>query len=231
LAEPAPLLFLERPPAGEPGGLLVLHHGRGTDERDLLPLADALDPQQRWHVVSPRAPLQPPGSAGYHWYLVPRVGTPDPATFFAARAALAAFHDELWQRTGIEPARTVLGGFSMGAVMSYVMGLDPERPVPAGILAFSGFIPSVEGWEPDISGRARLPVLIAHGRRDPVIDIGFGRAAAERLSAGGLAIEYHESDAAHGIDGAALGAAAPWLAGRLAGSHAPGTGAEERGSA
>jgi phospholipase/carboxylesterase len=231
LAEPLKLQFLERPPAGEPRGLLVLHHGRGTDERDLLPLADALDPQRSWHVVTPRAPLQPPGSEGYHWYLVPRVGTPDPATFRAARAALASFHDELWQRTGVEPARTVLGGFSMGAVMSYALGLDPERPVPAGILAFSGFIPAVEGWEPDVAGRTGLPVLIAHGRRDQVIDVGFGRAARDRLSAGGLEVEYHESDAAHGIDGAGLRAAAEWLVQRPAGFRGHDAGAEERGSA
>jgi phospholipase/carboxylesterase len=227
----AELRFLERAPARESSGLLVLHHGRGTDERDLLPLADALDPQRRWHVAAPRAPLQPPGSAGHHWYLVPRVGTPDPATFHAAREALAAFHDELWRRTGIEPARTVLGGFSMGAVMSYALGLDRDRPLPAGILAFSGFIPTVEGWEPDISGRAGLPVFIAHGRRDQVIEIGFGRSAQQRLSAGGLAVEYHESDAAHGIDPAALAAAASWLARRLGDSSGDGAGAGERGSA
>lgn len=227
----AELAFLERAPAREPSGLLVLHHGRGTDERDLLPLADALDPQQRWHVVTPRAPLTLAGSAGHHWYLVPRVGTPDPETFHAARASLAAFHDELWQRTGITPERTILGGFSMGAVMSYALGLDVDRPSPAGILAFSGFIPSVDGWDPDIAGRAGLPVLIAHGRRDPVIEIGFGRSARERLGAGGLAVEYHESDVAHGIDPAVLPAAASWLARRLGATPADGAGAGESGSA
>ncbi|HEX7609337.1 MAG TPA: phospholipase [Solirubrobacteraceae bacterium] len=226
----AELSFLERAPAREPSGLLVLHHGRGTDERDLLPLADALDPQRSLHVVTPRAPLTLHGSPGHHWYLVPRVGTPDPVTFHAAREALARFHDELWQRTGIEPARTVLGGFSMGAVMSYALGLDRDRPLPAGILAFSGFIPAVEGWEPDLAGRAGLPVLIAHGRRDQVIEVGFGRSAQRRLSEGGLAVEYHESDVAHGIDPAALPAAASWLA-RLLGGDGDGAAAGERRSA
>ena len=102
----------------------MLHHGRGTDERDLLGLADALDPRRRLHVVTPRAPLQLPGSPGYHWYLVPRVGYPDHDTFHAAREALAELHDGLWAETGIEPARTVFGGFSMGAVMSYAMALS-----------------------------------------------------------------------------------------------------------
>ena len=51
------LVYEERLAVGEAEGLLVLHHGRGTDERDLLGLADALDPRRRLHVVSPRAPL------------------------------------------------------------------------------------------------------------------------------------------------------------------------------
>ena len=70
------LVYLDRPATGEPDGLLVLHHGRGTDERDLLDLADALDPGRRLRVVTPRGPLRLPGSPGYHWYLVPRVGYP-----------------------------------------------------------------------------------------------------------------------------------------------------------
>ena len=134
----------------------MLHHGRGADELDLLGLADVLDPARRLHVVSPRAPLQPEGSSGYHWYLVPRVGYPDPATFHAAYAALAELHDELWELTGIGPERTILGGFSMGAVMSYALGLGGERPAPAGILAFSGFMPTIEGWQPALEQRRGL---------------------------------------------------------------------------
>jgi phospholipase/carboxylesterase len=205
------LVFRERPAAGEPQGLLILHHGRGADEHDLLTLADVLDPQRRLHVVTPRAPLELPSSSGYHWYLVPRVGYPDPGTFAAARQALGGLHDELWQRTGIAPERTVLGGFSMGAVMSYVLGLDPERPEPGGILAFSGFVPTVEGWEPDLAGRTGVRVFIAHGRRDQVISVDFARAAAERLREAGLAVEYRESDAGHHIDPREIPAAGAWL--------------------
>src|SRR5437588_7368671 len=129
----ASLTIQERPAAGEPRGLLMLQHGRGTDELDLLPLADVLDPERRLHVVTPRAPLRLPGAPGYHWYVVPRVGHPDPETFRGSYRALAELHDELWQRTGVEPARTVLGGFSMGTVMSYALGLGDGRPPPAGI--------------------------------------------------------------------------------------------------
>ena len=144
------LIHRERPAAGEAAGLLVLHHGRGADEHDLLGIADVLDPEQRLHVVTPRAPLQLPGWPGHHWYVVPRVGYPDPDTFHAAYRKLSALHDGLWERTGIAPERTVFGGFSMGSVMSYALGLGPDRPAPAGILAFSGFVPTVDGWEPDL---------------------------------------------------------------------------------
>jgi phospholipase/carboxylesterase len=205
------LLFRERPAAGEASGLLILHHGRGTDERDLLPLADAFDPERRLHVVTPRAPLQVAGAPGFHWYAVRRVGYPDPGTFRASSAELAALHDELWQRTGIGPEQTVLGGFSMGTVMSYALGLDGDRPAPAGILAFSGFIPTVEGWQPALADRAGVRVLIVHGRNDPVIEVGFARRAREVLEAGGLAVDYRESDAAHNIDPDDIPRTVAWL--------------------
>ena len=207
----ASLVHRERPADGDAEGLLVLHHGRGTDENDLLPLADALDPQRRLHVVTPRGPLTLSGWPGHHWYAVPRVGFPDPETFDAAFDALAGFHDELWQRTGVPPERTVLGGFSMGSVMSYALGLAQDRPAPAGLLIFSGFIPTVSGWEPDLDARKGLPVFIAHGRSDPIMEVDFGRQARDLLTEAGLDVEYHESEVGHTIDPANVSAAMAWL--------------------
>ena len=206
------LTFQERPAAGEPEGLLVLHHGRGADEHDLLTLGDVLDPQRRLHVATPRGPLTLPGWPGFHWYVVPRVGYPDPTTFHEAYRQLAAFHDELWERTGVTPDRTVLGGFSMGSVMSYSLGLAEDRPAPAGILAFSGFVPIVDGWEPHPEDRQSLRAFVAHGRNDPIMDVQFARRAHELLQEGGIDVEYHESDAAHHIDPAHVPAAVDWLA-------------------
>lgn len=212
-----PLHFLERPADGEPEGLLVLHHGRGTYERDLLGLADALDAERRLRVVTPRAPLQLPGSPGYHWYLVPRVGYPDHDTFHAARAALAELHDGLWEETGVGPEGTVLGGFSMGSVMSYAMGLGADRPPVAGVLAFGGFVPIVEGWEPSFGDRQGTRAFVAHGRRDPVIEVGFARRARELLEEGGLDVTYRESEVGHQIDPVHLHDATAWLGETLAG--------------
>ena len=206
-----PLEARERPAVGDPDGLLVLHHGRGADEGDLLSLADVLDPERRLHVVTPRAPLTLPGWQGYHWYVVPRVGYPDPETFWAAYRALADFHDELWERTGIAPGRTVLGGFSMGSVMSYSLGLAADRPAPAGILAFSGFVPVVDGWEPDFAGRPALRAFVAPGRNDPIMEVAFARRARDLLEGAGVPVDYHESDAAHHIDPGHVEPAVAWL--------------------
>jgi phospholipase/carboxylesterase len=209
-------IFRERPASGAASGLLVLHHGRGADEHDLLGLADALDPQRRLHVVTPRAPLTVPGWPGNHWYLVPRVGYPDGESFHAAYTLLGEFHDELWQRTGIGPERTVLGGFSMGSVMSYALALVADRPAPAGILAFSGFIPTVDGWQPQLAGRSDVRAFVAHGSRDPVISVDFARSARALLLAGGLDVDYREFAGGHEIDPAHIPAASGWLADVLA---------------
>jgi phospholipase/carboxylesterase len=205
------LIYRERPAAGTAAGLLVLHHGRGTDENDLFGLADLFDPKRRLHVVTPRAPFPFPGSPGYAWYQLGPVGYPDPETFRVAYAALGAFHDELWARLQLTRERTILGGFSMGTVMSYALGLGGDRPAPGGILALSGFIPTVEGWAPSLADRTGIKVFIAHGTRDPVISVEFARRARETLEAGGIVPEYHESEAAHHVDPRTLPDAIDWI--------------------
>jgi phospholipase/carboxylesterase len=201
------LVHLIREPAAEPDGALVLNHGRGVSEHDLFPLLDQLDPERRLLGVTPGGPLTdvPPG--GRHWYLVPRVGFPDPATFHRSYDLLTAFLDELLDERGIAWERTVVGGFSMGAVMAYAIALGEGRPSPAAIVALSGFVPTVEGWAPELAGREGLPVLIHHGRRDPIMDVDFGRRAAELLREGGLEVQYLESDAGHWLPPEVVGAA------------------------
>ena len=93
----------------------------------------------------------------------------------------------------------MLGGFSMGSVMSYSLGLAPDRPAPAGILAFSGFIPTVEGWHPDLDGRKHTRVFIAHGRSDPVMKRRV-RPHRSATAGGGRPAGHLRVDAAHHID-------------------------------
>jgi phospholipase/carboxylesterase len=209
------LIYGERPAHGDADGLLILHHGRGGDAHDLLGLADVFDRSHRLHVVTPQGPLTLPGAGGYHWYQVPEVGYPDHESFHASYGQLTDLHDELWERTGIPPARTVLGGVAMGGVMSYATGLGAGRPRPAGIMVFSGFIPTVDDWAADLESRVGLPVFIAHSRGDEMIGIDFAHKARTELDAAGLEIEYLESGGPHQIDPAALGPAIGWLAARV----------------
>jgi phospholipase/carboxylesterase len=201
------LVSLERPADGPPEATLVLLHGRGADEHDLLGLFDLLDPARRLRGITVGGPLRDP-DGGRHWYRIGAVGFPDPATFHATYDALAGFLDEELE---LDWSRTIVGGFSQGTVMSYALGLGEGRPVPAGILAYAGFLPTVEGWQPDLDARRGLPVLIAHGVQDPVIDVQFARDAAQRLRAAGLDVTAHEYAGGHTIDPRGLGDLHAWL--------------------
>jgi phospholipase/carboxylesterase len=88
--------------------------------------------------------------------------------------------------------------------MAYSLGLAAGRARPAAILAFSGFIPRVEGFEPDLESRAGLPVSISHGSLDPIISAEFAREARKRLEAAGLAVSYREDPVPHTISSGAL---------------------------
>jgi phospholipase/carboxylesterase len=199
-----------RPAAAEPEGALVLLHGRGTDENDLFPVLDFLDPDRRLAAITAGAPLSlAPG--GRHWYEFMRVGHPEPRSFFATYDLLSGWLDALAAALGAPWERTVIGGFSQGTVMAYAMGLGAGRPSPAGILAMSGFIPRVEGFSLDLQGRRGLPVAITHGSLDPVISVEFAREARDTLEQAGLAVTYRESAMAHTIDPRIVPELQQWL--------------------
>jgi phospholipase/carboxylesterase len=199
-----------RPAVGEPAGAVVLLHGRGADELDLMPLLDALDPRRALVGVTPRGPLSlPPGGA--HWYAVARIGYPDPRTFLPTYARLTAWIDALPEVTGVPLKRTVIGGFSQGAVMSYAVSFGAGRPAPAAVLALSGFMPTVEGFELDLSGRDGFSIAIGHGTYDPVIPVTFGRGAHERMEEAGAAVTWRESPIDHTIDPGFVAELRPWL--------------------
>jgi phospholipase/carboxylesterase len=204
------LQYRLRPAEGDPQGALVLCHGRGTDENDLFPLLDALDPERRLLGATPRGPLTlPPGGA--HWYIVRRVGFPDPETFHGTYPQLAGWVDALLDAHGLAHDRAVLGGFSQGAVMSYALSLGKGRPRPAAIVALSGFIPTVDGFELDPAAAAGLPVAVGHGSYDPIIPVELGREARERLETAGAEVIYRESPMPHSVDPGFLEELRPWL--------------------
>jgi phospholipase/carboxylesterase len=208
------LSHLVRAAAGAPEGLLVLFHGRGADERDLFPLLDVLDPERKLLGVTPRGPLQlPPGGA--HWYAVQEIGYPDPPTYAETYALASAWLDDLAGSADVTSDRTVLGGFSQGAVMTYALGLGEDRPRPAGLIALSGFMPMVPGFALDLA--APLPrVAIGHGALDRVISVEWGRQAHDALARAGADVTYGESPSmAHSIDPAFFRELPDWLAATL----------------
>jgi phospholipase/carboxylesterase len=194
-----------RAPAGEPEGAIVLLHGRGADEHDLHPLHDALDPDRRLLGLTPRGPLSlPPGGA--HWYAVHEIGYPDPSTFLPTYELVTEWLDGL----GLPWERTILGGFSQGAVMTYALGLGKGRPRPAALVALSGFIPTVPGFELELEGE--LPrVAVGHGAYDPIIGVEWGRRAKEALEAAGAEVTYRESPMQHSIDPRFAAELAHWI--------------------
>lgn len=203
------MVYEVREAAGEPAGALVLFHGRGADEYDLYPLLDLLDPERRLLGVTPRGPFSfPPGGA--HWYKLQEVGFPDRETFLATYDEVGAWLDGFLDEQGISADRTVLGGFSQGAVMGYAFGLGVGRPRPAALIALSGFIPTVEGFELDLSDIP--PVAIGHGTYDPIIPAEFGRQARKVLEEAGASVLYREYPLPHAIDPSFLVELRAWLA-------------------
>jgi phospholipase/carboxylesterase len=208
------LQYRTRPAAGEPEGLLVLLHGRGADENDLYPVLDMLDPEHTLLGVTPRGPLSlPPGGA--HWYALAGLGTPDPVTFLPTYEAASSWLDELANETGVPPEKTVLGGFSQGAVMTYSLGLGRGRPRPAALIALSGFIPTVPGFELDLTPPFP-PVAIGHGTYDSVIGVEWGRRAKAQLEEAGADVLFREYPLPHAIDPRVLAELREWLPRSLA---------------
>ena len=198
-----------RESGGEPEGALVLFHGRGADEHDLVPLFDVLDPERRFVGLTPRGPLSlPPGGA--HWYAVREIGYPDPSTFLPTYALVGEWLDGL----GFPPERTILGGFSQGAVMSYALSLGRGRLRPASVLALSGFVPTVEGFELDLD--PPLPrYAIGHGTLDPVIRVEWGRRARALVEEAGAEVRYAEYPLPHAIHPGFLLQVRDWLTERV----------------
>ena len=95
--------------------------------------------------------------------------------------------------------------------MTYALGLGAGRPRPAGLVALSGFIPTVEGFELDLSGTLP-PVAIGHGVYDEVISVEFGRDARRRLKEAGADALYREYPYPHAIDPRFLLELRAWIA-------------------
>ena len=199
----------------EPAPAVVLAHGRGADEQDLLPVARKLPDEL--HVVSLRAPerLGP----GYTWYDldVPdgdlHRSQPDPDGFRRSLDAVAASVEGAVDAYGLDPDRVGLLGFSQGAIVAVSLLLEaPERY--AWVAALHGYLPaSHEDRSPD--GVRGKPVFVGAGRADDIIPGRRSEAAADRLREVGATVTFQRYDAGHGIGRAELADVVSFVGDRL----------------
>jgi phospholipase/carboxylesterase len=193
--------------------LLLLLHGIGADENDLLPLAQYLDP--RFHVLAVRAPHEAE-PMGYRWYAIDWSVTPprgDPAEIAASRDLLGRFVEEATERYGTDRDRVYLFGFSQGAIMSVALLLSQPELV-RGVIAHSGRLARLPGQvaQPP-AALARAEVLVLHGTLDEVVPVAQGRKIHDVLAPLlGPRVAYRKFEhLGHGIDADSLGEAARWL--------------------
>jgi phospholipase/carboxylesterase len=195
--------------SGEPPHpCLLLLHGRGADEHDLLGLAGLLDP--RLFCVSARAPLRAPGLPGYQWHTSLATGSPEPVSMLQSLSRLRQLLGELAGAYPVDPERLFVLGFSQGAAMTLAL-TSAEPAAVAGALALSGFWPPAARAEA-LKGK---PLFVAHGTADPILPVHFGRGVRDSLRAAGADLTYREYPMAHQITEAELADVNAWLADRL----------------
>lgn len=208
---------LSRPAAQAEGDhpLLVLLHGYGSDERDLMGLASYLDP--RFQVVSARAP-QVLEMGGYAWFAVqftPFGLVLDHDQARESRRQLETWLEILVAAPGVDRRRVFLLGFSQGAGMA--LGAALHRPeLVAGVVFLSGLVVPEMIPSGDVERLRALSVLMAHGRQDPLIPIAQGRASHALLEKLPVRLRYREYEMGHEINGECLEEVQEWLAEGLA---------------
>jgi phospholipase/carboxylesterase len=212
------LAHLVRPAAASAGApLLILLHGIGSNEDDLLGLAPYLD--ERLLIVSARAPNSY-GWGGYAWFEIewlPNGIAIDRPQAEASRELIIRFIGEAVAAYDADPARVFLLGFSQGAIMSGWVALTQPELV-AGTILMSGRIP--DELREQIAAPERLvgkPFLVLHGTQDPVLPIQNGRASRAVLQRLPVDLTYREYPMGHEVSAQSLADVAAWLAARLDG--------------
>ena len=212
----AELHYISRPPANPdpPQSLLVLLHGYGSNEADLMGLAPYLDP--RLGVVSVRAPITL-AMGGHAWYELdwtPQGLRLDMAAAIAARDQVAALVQTLCSQWAVAAENLYLLGFSQGAGLALSAALElPQRL--GGVAFLSGLFLREALPQKDLEHLQDLPVLMTHGRHDQTIPLADGQATRELISTLPLKLEYREYDMAHEINAACLEDLRTWFQERL----------------
>ncbi|MGH9803297.1 MAG: alpha/beta hydrolase [Blastocatellia bacterium] len=192
--------------------LLLLLHGYGASENDLFSLAPYLD--ERFFIVSARAPVALRGMGGHAWFnlgFTPQGISVDPAEVEAARQRLHKFIGELIEAYDCDPSAVYLVGFSQGAMMSLAVALTYPGTA-AAVVAMSGRLMAQTVQQiPDKDALIGLPVFVAHGTQDTVLPIGHGRETSRLLSELPIDLTYREYEMGHEVSAESLEDLTDWL--------------------
>jgi phospholipase/carboxylesterase len=204
---------------GGDGPCVVLLHGFGAPGEDLVPLGQALRLPPDVRFVFPAAPIS--FSMGYGesraWWMIDMerlnraimlgemrdLSREVPDGLGAARERVVALLDEVERKLGAAPERTVLGGFSQGAMLSCDVALRTDRPL-GGLCLWSGTLIAEHEWTPRMASRAGLKVVQSHGRHDPLLPFSLAERLRDLLTQAGLKVDFVPFAGGHEIPGAPL---------------------------
>lgn len=178
---------LAQPVPHRPTKCLILLHGVGGNESNLLDLAQGVDPQTL--VIFPRGPLQL-GPQQYAWFRV--TFTADGPSIVAeeaeqSRVALIQFVQQVQARYGMEPMDTVIAGFSQGGILSASVALSaPELVRGVGLLS-GRILPELKPHIANPAQLAHLRAFIGHGEQDTTLPVSWAQRSVQWLSELGVA--------------------------------------------
>ena len=203
--------------AGAPGApTLLLLHGTGGDEHDMLPIAGHLLPGAA--VLSPRGEVLEHGRPRFFRRLAE--GVFDEGDVVRRSAELAGFVAAATVAYGLDPRQVVAAGFSNGANIAAAVALLHPGVLRAAVLlaAMPVLAERLPEPLPDLGG---LPVLVATGERDPLAPPAVAQGLVDTLVAAGARVQVLRHPGGHGVDASVLEAASRWLAGVLAEPREP----------
>jgi phospholipase/carboxylesterase len=206
-------------PAIAPTASIIWMHGLGADGTDFVPLVPELRLPETIaaRFVFPNAPVRPVtvnnGMSMPAWYDIYSFGVKDREDVAGIRASADAIHAliDAEQAAGIGTARIVLAGFSQGGAVALQAGLRYARPL-AGILALSTYLPLAATLAEEAAPANRaIPILMCHGRQDPVVPLELARKSFAALTAAGYAPRLLEYPMEHTLCAEEVVAISRWL--------------------
>lgn len=206
-------------PAGVATGSVIWLHGLGADGHDFVPIVRTLGlpPGAAIRFVFPHAPVRPitlnnglPMRGWYDILSLDREGLQDEAGVRASENMVCGFIDSEIA-AGIAPRRIVIAGFSQGGAIALHTALRyPQRL--AGLLPLSTYLPLHQRLpaEASVANRA-IPILMCHGRYDPVLPYTLGQGSCEFLRGLGYTIDWQEYPMQHEVCEEEIERVSRWL--------------------